>query len=312
MYLSLCGFILFQLKDSSEVCLPSLKGLQLLVGDGSDANSVNILLSGCPILEDLELSFCHFSFAKLRVQTSLLKRLAITFAYEAGGCVEIDAPGLKYLSLSNGTAFGNLHNVKEAYLAEFSTPESESVFRLLNLLQALSGIKHLMLDHYITERLLDAPFLDFPEFCYLLHLDIGLPSFNMVIVFNMLQKCPMLQTLIILQCKEPEPVIDDSFSYGWVAKLKTVAKCLKSPLYGWLVKPNSVPTCLASHLTFIHYKAFQGNRHELEFIRYVLQNGLLLKMMVINGIYLLDRPEEWVEFISNMPRGSAMCQFQFH
>jgi len=97
-----------------------------------------------------------------------------------------------------------------------------------------------------------------------------------------------------------------------VAKLKTVAKCLKSPLYGWLVKPNSVPKCLASHLTFIHYKAFQGNRHELEFIRYVLQNGLVLKMMVINGIFLLDRPEEWVEFISNLPRGSAMCQFQFH
>jgi len=233
MYLSLCGFILFQLKDSSEVCLPSLKVLQLIVADGSDANSVNILLSGCPILENLELSLSHYSFAKLRVQSSLLKRLDIIFEYEAGGCIEIDAPGLKYLCLSNGTAFGNLHNVKEAYLAEFSTPESESVYRLLNLLRALSGIKHLMLDHYLTEvtekfsificfnyiymycllilhnhlllcvckqRLLDAPFLDFPEFCYLLHLDIGLPSFNMVIVFNMLQKCPMLQTLIILQC----------------------------------------------------------------------------------------------------------------
>jgi hypothetical protein len=156
MCLSLCGSILLQLKDSSEVSLPSLKVLQLFVANGSDANSVNFLLSGCPILENLELSFCHDSFTRLRVQSSLLKRLEITFENEDGGCVEIDTPGLKYLSLtkikfSNASAFGNLCNVKEAYLAEFPILESQSVYPLFNLFRALSGIKHLTLDQYLIE-----------------------------------------------------------------------------------------------------------------------------------------------------------------
>jgi predicted MPP superfamily phosphohydrolase len=112
--------------------------------------------------------------------------------------------------------------------------------------------------------------------------------------------------------QQDEPALYNSSKYGWVWKPKTVAKCLESPFSEWLVKPDSVPKCLASHLTFIHYKDFQGKRHELEFIRYVLQNGLLLKTMVISGIYLLQQPEEWVELISNLPRGSAMCQLQFH
>jgi len=156
MYLSLCGSISLQLKDSSVVCLPSLKVLQLIVADGSDANSVNILLAGCPILENLELSFCHYSFARLRVQSSLLKRLEITFENEAGGCVEIDTPGLKYLSLtkikfSSASAFGNLCNVKEAHLAEFPILEVQSVYPLFSLFRALSGIKHLTLDQYLIE-----------------------------------------------------------------------------------------------------------------------------------------------------------------
>lgn len=261
VFLRLCGSILLQLKDSSEVSLPSLKVLQLFVANGSDANSVNILLSGCPILENLELSFCHDSFTRLRVQSSLLKRLEITFENEAGGCVEIDTPGLKYLSLtkiefSNASAFGNLCNVKEAYLAEFPILESQSVYPLFNLFRALSGIKYLTLDQYLIERLLDDPYLEFPEFCYLLHLDVGLPCFNMIFLFDMLQKCPMLQTFIILQCMD-EPVLYNSSKYGWVWKPKTVAKCLESPFSEWLVKPDSVPKCLASHLTFIHYKDFQ-------------------------------------------------------
>jgi hypothetical protein len=146
--LSLCGEIVVELEQSSAICLPSLKTLQIDIGN-VDVSSVGILLSGCPILETLELSCSPTSLGKLRVPSSL-KSLKFTVENDIGACLEIDAPGLRYLSLTKITfddaaAVGDLHNVKEAYLDIFSTPENESVDPLLILLQALSGIKHLVL-----------------------------------------------------------------------------------------------------------------------------------------------------------------------
>ena len=84
-----------------------------------------------------------------------------------------------------------------------------------------------------------------------------------------------------------------------------------SPSYGWEVKPKSVPTCLVSHLTHIDYQGYLGNSNELEFTAYVLQNGLVLKTMLINSFWL-DQLEEWLTKISDLPRGSAMCQVKLH
>lgn len=50
-------------------------------------------------------------------------------------------------------------------------------------------------------------------------------------------------------------------------------------------------------------------------IGYVLQNGLVLKTMIIYEYWLksLDQPKtkEWLKKISDLPRGSAMCQVKF-
>lgn len=141
-----------ELEQSWHVCLPSLKTLQLEIGN-VDVNSVDILLSACPILETLELSFSTESLAKLRVPSSL-KSFKFTIENDTEVCLEIDTPGLKYLSLTNitfgnATSIGNLHNVEEAYLDASS--ESESVDPLLTLLQALSGIKRLVFRCYAAK-----------------------------------------------------------------------------------------------------------------------------------------------------------------
>lgn len=294
---SLSGNILFQLQDSSGICLPSLKVLQLLLDMYLlDLNPVNIFLSACHVLEDLEMSFTHESLAILRVPTSL-KRLIIMVETKVGACLEIDAPDLKFLSLTNVTishaaTIGNLHKVEEAFLDVLPTPESESVEPLLNLLRALSGIKHLELFSSTTKWLSAALTSDFPEFHYLLHLELFLLSFNFNFIFNMLHKCPILQTLITFNDK-----MDPSFD--------------SSPAYGWETKPQSVPKCLVSHLTFIKFEAYLGHSNELEFIGYVLQNGLVLKTMLISG-FSLEQRGEWLKKISNLPRASAMCQVTFH
>lgn len=295
---SLClgGDILFQLQDSSGICLHSLKVLQLLEIHHLDVNSVHILFSGCPILENLELSFFPESFARLCVP-SYLKRLIISVENQVEACLEINAPGPKHLSLTNitfGNAVGNLYNLEEAYLGVDSSPKSESVDPLLNLLRPLSGVKRLELHCSTTEWLFDAPFLHIPEFCHLFHLEVFLPSFNLKFLFDTLEKCPMLQTLMINHRKDHSLVTDDS-----------------SHSYGWLVKPKTVPKCLVFHLTFIHFRAYQGNIHELEFTSNVLQNGLVLKTMLICDSWL-KQPKKWKEIISDIPRGSAMCQLEFY
>lgn len=296
---SLSGNILFQLQDSSGICLPSLKVLQLLLDMYLlDLNPVNIFLSACHVLEDLDMSFTHESLAILRVPTSL-KRLKIMVETKVGACLEIDAPDLKFLSLTNVTishaaTIGNLHKVEEAFLDVLPTPESESVEPLLNLLRALSGIKHLELFSSTTKWLSAAPTSDFPEFHYLLrlHLQLFLLSYNFHFIFDMLHKCPILQTLITFNDK-----IDPSFD--------------SSPAYGWEPKPQSVPKCLVSHLTFIKFEAYLGHSNELEFIGYVLQNGLVLKTVLIDDFYMMNQPEEWKEKIYDLPRGT-MCHLKIH
>ncbi|KAK2354974.1 hypothetical protein QL285_092432 [Trifolium repens] len=296
MYLSLNGYILLQLQDSSDICLPSLKVLHLLDMGDLDLNSVSVLLSGCPILEHVNLSFNPQSLAKLRVSSFSLKWLTILVENHVGACLEIDAPNLKYLSLTNITfgnaaAIENLHNVEEAYLDVFSTPESESVEPLLNLLQALSRIKHLELCSSTTKWLFAAPILDLPEFCHLLFLELWLLSFNSSFIFGMLQKCPVLKTLKTFNDKM-HPSFDSSSSCGWETK------------------PTNVPKCLASHLTLVHLQRCLGDLNELQLTSYVLQNGLVLKTMHIDG-YSLNQKKEWLKKIRNLPRGSTMCQVKF-
>jgi len=87
--------------------------------------------------------------------------------------------------------------------------------------------------------------------------------------------------------------------------------CDSSPSYGWEVKPKSVPKCLVSHLTFIDLRSYLGNLNELEFTSYVLQNGLVLKTMLIRS-FSLEQQGEWLKKISDLPRASALCQVTFH
>ncbi|WJX87963.1 hypothetical protein P8452_70096 [Trifolium repens] len=299
--LSLCGEIVVELEQSSAICLPSLKTLQIDIGN-VDVSSVGIILSSCPILETLELSCSPTSLGKLRVPSSL-KSLKFTVENDIGACLAIDAPGLRYLSLTkitfdDASAVGNLHNVKEAYLDIFFTPENESIDPLLILLQALSGIKQLVLHCSMAKkRLLDGqPIINFskiqiPEFYHLRHLELILPTFD-TFIYDVLQKCPMLQALIIQNNKD-------------TAKHE----------YGLAVKPESVPNCVVYHLTNIHFKGYQGDIPEMEFANYVLQNGLVLESMIISD-FLLEKKEKWKKYrflnnLSNTPKGSTVCQVKF-
>jgi hypothetical protein len=119
-----------------------------------EVSSVNALLSGCPIIEALNLSFHPISLDKVCAPPSL-KWLMVNLNNGHAAYLEINAPDLEYLAVSRitfGKVFSmyNLHNVVTAYLDVFPQP-SGSVIPLHNLLNALPRIKRLTLSHSTTK-----------------------------------------------------------------------------------------------------------------------------------------------------------------
>jgi hypothetical protein len=147
LFLSLVGAISLQKLSSTTVSLPSLKVLLIDIR-WVEVSSVNALLSGCPIIETLNLSFHPISLDKVCAPPSL-KRLMVNLNNGHAAYLEINAPDLEYLNIT-GITFGevfsmyNLHNVVEAHLDVFPH-SSGSVTPLHNLLGALSGTKQLVL-----------------------------------------------------------------------------------------------------------------------------------------------------------------------
>ena len=85
----------------------------------------------------------------------------------------------------------------------------------------------------------------------------------------------------------------------------------QSSLLGWAPTP-CVPNCIISHLASIQFKGFQGSPDEVSFVEYVLQNGLVLKTMIIAGISLdLNKKYEILKKLSDLPRASGMCRLKF-
>lgn len=258
--------------------------------------SLNVLLCGSPNIEILELSYYARSLDKICVTPSL-KRLKINIENDVGAYLEINAPNLEYLNITRIT-FGedfsmyNLHNVVEAHLNVI--PESfGSIVHSHNLFSALSGTKHLVLSHSTTKWLLgELHNLLFQEFQYLLHLELILPWVKSNSLVSLLQKCPLLQVLILQNDEQEQPL-----------------------LLGWDLQP-SVPNCLVSHLKFIQYKGCRGFSDEVLFLEYVLRNGLVLKTMIVSDLqWVLEvdpkKKYDILKRLTNLPKASGMCQLTF-
>ncbi|CAJ2663832.1 unnamed protein product [Trifolium pratense] len=286
--LSLVGGISLQKLSSTPVSFPLLKNMLISIGS-AEVLSVNALLSGCPIIETLDLSFCSMSLDKVCIPPSL-KRLIADTKNDRGAYLEINAPDLEYLNITKIT-FGevfSMYNVVEAHLDVF--PHSlSSVTSLHNLLGALSGTKYLVLSPSTSKWLLGEPRdLLFQEFRYLVRLVLNLPRFNYNSLISLLQKCPMLQVLIIHNVEDKE----------------------QSPVLRWAPQ-RSVPSCLVSHLKFIKFQGFLGLQDEL-FIKYALRNGLVLEAMIVFDISVDQKQKcKIMKKLSNVRRACGMCQLIF-
>jgi len=128
------------------------------------------LISGCPVLEDLTIVRNHEDFLNfLRVMSQTLKNFRLTFDWGMGSndfSVEIDAPGLKYMSFrdsqSDRIVVKNLSSLVKIDLdTEFnlkfglgSPLEPEDLTKrdiIRDFLTGISSVKHMIISHPTLE-----------------------------------------------------------------------------------------------------------------------------------------------------------------
>lgn len=126
-----------------------------------------MLLSGCPVLEELiyeEVIFKRVSSFEISVPT--LKRLSVR---NSDKTLKINTPILQYLLLdytkATDYAISNMNNLKEAYINIYFDSEDEEKENIPNLFNGIHKTQFLSFDFISTEVPLSTQIL----FSYLIH-----------------------------------------------------------------------------------------------------------------------------------------------
>ena len=80
--------------------------------------------------------------------------------------------------------------------------------------------------------------------------------------------------------------------------------------FGW-TEPQETPACLLSHLETILMTGFKGQDEELKLLKYFLENGKVLKKVMIRCRYLAIQEERNIlKGLASFPRASETCQIE--
>ncbi|KAJ4911204.1 putative F-box/FBD/LRR-repeat protein [Raphanus sativus] len=296
--------------DKSSVCFRSLKSLNLTFVSFLDQESFCMLMSACPVLDDLFWDSVAIRLSSLfpacdslfTISIPSLERLEIKDytpvqshqSHESR--FKINAPSLKYLKI-NYNSFGRFEissampNLVEATLrVDPSQTDKPLIF--------LTPVKFLSIHLYVTEVLLLADKIS----QRLLRLELciyGKISRNLLL--HLLKHSPKLQVLKLREIRYSTQVLNKS---------PRVLEFKDPPLS--FPDPSSVPECLSFHLTTFEWRCYRGTEEEKEFIIYILQNAACLKTAVISvyseGRRFGEKELLWIKELESVPKASTSCQ----
>ncbi|XP_010494556.2 PREDICTED: F-box/FBD/LRR-repeat protein At5g44980-like [Camelina sativa] len=253
------------------VSLPCLKILKLSkVCYGEDGPLVvEKLISGCPVLEDLELirPFDILSpqvvlFLRLRSQT--LNSLCFSFAVHSGCTdfsVEIDAPRVKHMSVEwsqpDSIVVKNLSSLFEIDIRTQRYPVKPDDFNIFcDFLTGISSVRHMTISLWELQILFGYSKLGpVPIFENLYHLQAHVNSSSLQLLSAFLESCPNLKNLILTKYfveKEPEQM-----------------------------DITNVPQCLISSLEYVEIKNQRRDGIGIKLVNYFLENSAVLKKLTI-------------------------------
>ncbi|XP_074284660.1 F-box/LRR-repeat protein At3g59190-like [Silene latifolia] len=319
--------------DFLVICLPNLKLLHLHSFELADDDFVTRLVSSCPALEDLSITYCWWSVLDCVIISShSIRRFALViFNYDDemknSDLVLIDTPNLEYFKYTGNVphkfSFAHMNALVEAYMfieypLQFDTLLPS--FRVqLSLAKALSNVQQLSLLGILPEIFFFAAELkdQLPTFHNLRFLKLGslLNKFCSgrwdIVLLLILQCSPLLETLIF-----PEGFFEHSSS-KFVSDLPDDVEAATLEADGWRTIER-IPSCCKSHLKKIVISYCCGCDQEVNMMKFLLGNTSVLKEFVIclpiknripcDGVRS-EAPnfDQYEKTIEELPRASNSC-----
>ncbi|XP_028079079.1 FBD-associated F-box protein At2g26860-like [Camellia sinensis] len=292
------------LKLAGDVCfgfpmpvfLPSLKVLHLHTLTFLDDDSFQNILSGCPVLEELDIERTNLwdNIKTLCICSSTLKKLRLYNNFCGASLqqsVVIKTPVLEIFQLNdNSSSVFDVDElpslVKAKFTIYFDNYRSEDYYNgVVGMLGKISNVQHLELSNVIPKVVVEAFDYNTLFFHNLTHLHLQIYDIHWSILLDLLGHVPNLKVLVFNQFKD------------WkVGKL-----CL------WSGEPESVPKCLSLCLEAIEFSGFAGYKGEMKLVRYLLGNAMVLKKLTITS---WTRSKKIKADVLKFPRGSSTCQLK--
>ncbi|CAA7055565.1 unnamed protein product [Microthlaspi erraticum] len=273
------------------VCLPCLKTLQLESVTYVYNESLQRLLSICPVLEELSVHFGNEATVPVfSIIVPSLQILSLFIAADIWHLIryEIDTPSLKYFKLEDGIdsesycEIKNMPNLREAYV------DAGSITSFKCVVGPITSTKRL------TICLEDNVYGDGFVLNELEHLKICVCQKNSLnLLAQLLRDSPNLRVLEILYMEGHEDNECDN-------------------LDPWN-QPSHVPECLLSSLQFFKWSQYSGRPQERDIAVYMLKNACRLEKVTI----LADTRELYVSNLCMIKeltlssRASSTCELVF-
>ncbi|KAG7548436.1 FBD domain [Arabidopsis suecica] len=272
----------------SMVYLPSLKTLELQTMSVVDEKSLQQILSGCPVLQDLSVNFFYTdNLREFTITIPSLKSLSLFFPSNRNlNKYEINTPSLKYWKLvdwNHGEHYSlikNMPNLSEAY---FDVGYSNLKI-LNNAIGPVTSVKRLTICSEVV-------YGDGFVFNHLEHLNLCVCKKNSSNLLGQLLKGSSNLRVLDISIKKDHKVDNGMVSWN---------------------QPSPVPDCLLSSLQIFNWSGYLGSPEERDIAVYILKHACHLKKATIYSqpcsfptLYMLKE----LEFSS---RASTICQLVFH
>ncbi|KAF3951569.1 hypothetical protein CMV_022796 [Castanea mollissima] len=268
----------------------------------NDAKSLVVLKLNGDIVLNAPPSFSFPSLKTLLLESVWYANLD-TFSKLVSCCpsyeLEINAPALEYLYfrgyIIKDLFLGNLSNLVEANVGVDFDSSEDYGNRIRDFIGALSNVKSLHLDLYLTRCLCNATEFNLPMFHNLAFLNFHVGACLWHVLPHLLRRAPNLAELVLhkenMECyksyEEDSSIIERRFY-------------------------EDVPICISSHLKTFHFIGFQGLTYELEFVGCILKTARFLKTMIGSSAHI-DSGKKFrvLKELLMFPRESRTCQIAF-
>ncbi|KAE8681974.1 hypothetical protein F3Y22_tig00111278pilonHSYRG00074 [Hibiscus syriacus] len=278
--LKLIDNIFIDLREN--VCLQNLRTLQLERLHYANEGSFNILLSGCPVLEDLVVErILDDGILDMVINVASLKRLNLK-NYEANDHgLLISAPLLERIELSQ--------NVLNFNVLNFQIDSSSLVEAIIDIhvtcepIEAFANLEFLSLSEYALDG------MAFHEFHNLVCLETTTSCANWDDLEELLHGSNNLKTLVY---------------HIEVPILHRGHNCDKS-------FSKTVPVCVSASLKALKLTGFINQNCNWTFIQYMLKNAKFLEEVKIRTSSMLKKRRSHIRNMLNCPRASTECQIRF-